>query len=141
MSALAPKLGPLGLSPKTIGEAIAKETKAWAGLRVTCSLSVCNRVATIAVVPSNAALIIKALKEPSRDKKKVKHIKHDGDVTMEQIYECSRVMRPRSMARTFSGTVKEMLGTAVSVGCTVDGQDPREVQEQIDNGEIEPPSE
>jgi large subunit ribosomal protein L12e len=29
-----------------------------------------------------------------------------------------------------------MLGTAVSVGCTVDGQDPRDIQKAIDSGDI-----
>jgi hypothetical protein len=40
-------------------------------------------------------------------------------------------MRPRSNAREFSGTVKEILGTAVSVGCTVDGEDPKDIQEAV----------
>ncbi len=31
-AALAPKLGPLGLSPKKIGEDIMKNTQDWAGL-------------------------------------------------------------------------------------------------------------
>ena len=34
-SALAPKVGPLGLSPKKIGEDIKKNTMDWKGLRVT----------------------------------------------------------------------------------------------------------
>ena len=114
-SSLAPKIGPLGLSPKKIGETlqrhacscrdryvpvsvwlsldvsplppavvsdnllalhagedIAKETaKEWKGLRVTVKLTVQNRVAKVSVIPSAAALVIKALKEPTRDRKKV----------------------------------------------------------------------
>lgn len=60
---------------------------------------------------------------------------------MDDIYEVARIMRERSMAKSFKGTVKEMLGTAVSVGCTVDGKDPREIQAAIDEGEIEVPEE
>jgi hypothetical protein len=72
-SSLAPKIGPLGLSPKKIGEDIAKETaKEWKGLRVTVKLTVQNRQAKVSVVPSAAALVIKALKEPVRDRKKVR---------------------------------------------------------------------
>jgi large subunit ribosomal protein L12e len=41
------------------------------------------------------------------------------------------VMRDRSCARKLAGTVKEMLGTAVSVGCTVDRCDPREIQQKV----------
>lgn len=72
-SSLAPKIGPLGLSPKKIGDDIAKATGDWKGLRVTVKLTVQNRQAKIEVVPSAAALIIKALKEPPRDRKKVKN--------------------------------------------------------------------
>jgi large subunit ribosomal protein L12e len=72
-SALAPKVGPLGLSPKKIGDDIAKATQDWKGLKVTCKLTIQNRVAKIDVVPSAASLIIKELKEPPRDRKKVKN--------------------------------------------------------------------
>ena len=37
-SALAPKVGPLGLSPKKIGDDIAKATQEWKGLKVTQEL-------------------------------------------------------------------------------------------------------
>lgn len=58
-SALAPKVGPLGLSPKKIGDDIAKATQEWKGLKVTVKLTIKNRQATVEVVPSAAALIIK----------------------------------------------------------------------------------
>lgn len=58
----------------------------------------------------------------------MKHIKHDGNVTLDQVIDIARTMRERSMARTLAGTVKEMLGTCNSVGCTVNEQSPRDVQ-------------
>ncbi|PNW75489.1 hypothetical protein CHLRE_12g528750v5 [Chlamydomonas reinhardtii] len=139
-SSLAPKIGPLGLSPKKIGEDIAKETlKDWKGLRITVKLTVQNRQAKISVIPSAAALVIKALKEPARDRKKEKNIKHTGSVTMSDIIEIARVMRPRSCAKDLANGCKEILGTAVSVGCKVDGKDPRDVISAIDDGAIEIP--
>ena len=73
-SSLAPKVGPLGMSPKKVGDDIVKATNAdWKGLRVTCKLIVQNRQAKVEVVPSAASLVIKALKEPPRDRKKVKN--------------------------------------------------------------------
>jgi ribosomal protein L11 len=73
-SSLAPKVGPLGMSPKKVGDDIVKATSGeWKGLRVTCKLIVQNRQAKVEVVPSAASLIIKALKEPPRDRKKVKN--------------------------------------------------------------------
>uniref|UniRef100_A0A5F8AAV9 Uncharacterized protein n=1 Tax=Macaca mulatta TaxID=9544 RepID=A0A5F8AAV9_MACMU len=82
-SALAPKIGPLGLSPKKVGDDIAKATGDWKGLRITVKLTIQNRQAQIEVVPSASALIIKALKEPPRDRKKQKNIKHSGNITFD----------------------------------------------------------
>nr|ABX44814.1 putative 60S ribosomal protein RPL12 [Flustra foliacea] len=136
---LAPKVGPLGLSPKKVGDDIAKATGDWKGLKITCKLTIQNRQATVSVVPSASALIIKALKEPPRDRKKVKNVKHNGDITFEEVVDIARTMRARSMARFLSGTVREILGTAQSVGCTIDGQHPHDVIDAIKNGEMEVP--
>ncbi|XP_038052963.1 60S ribosomal protein L12-like [Patiria miniata] len=140
-SSLAPKVGPLGLSPKKVGDDIAKATQDWKGLKITVQLTIQNRQAQVSVVPSASSLIIKALKEPPRDRKKVKNIKHDGNVSFEEILRIARIMRERSMARELSGTVKEILGTAQSVGCTVDGMNPHDVIDKINNEEIEVPEE
>ena len=141
-SSLAPKVGPLGMSPKKVGDDIVKATSGdWKGLRVTCKLIVQNRQAKVEVVPSAAALIIKALKEPPRDRKKVKNIQHSGNITMDDIKRIARIMKPRSLAKKFEGTVLEMLGTAQSVGCTVDGSDPHDLIDEIHNGELEIPDE
>lgn len=133
-SSLAPKIGPLGLSPKKIGEDIAKGTQDWKGLKITVQLTIQNRKATVSVVPTAASQVIRALKEPPRDRKKVKNVSHDGNVTYDDIYEIAKVMRPRSMARTMAGTVKEILGTAQSVGCTVDGVSPHDIIDEINDG-------
>ncbi|XP_075041528.1 large ribosomal subunit protein uL11 [Mixophyes fleayi] len=139
-SALAPKIGPLGLSPKKVGDDIAKATGDWKGLRITVKLTIQNRQAAIEVVPSASALIIKALKEPPRDRKKQKNIKHSGSVTMDEIISIARQMRHRSLARELSGTIKEILGTAHSVGCNVDGRHPHDIIEDINSGAVECPA-
>jgi large subunit ribosomal protein L12e len=177
----------LGLSAKKIADDVAKMTKAYAGLKVTCKLIVQNRQvryyalllcslyvgfvlclsrlsvclfsypfspqtlyiffhaypqAQIEVVASAATLIIQALDEPMRDRKTEKNILHDGDLTIEQIYEVARLMRPRSMAKTFAGTVKEVLGTCQSVGCTVNGEAPHDIIDDINDpdGDIKVPA-
>ena len=56
---LAPKVGPLGLSPKKIGDDICKATKDWKGLKVTVKLTIQNRQAQVSIVPSASSLIIK----------------------------------------------------------------------------------
>ncbi|CAO2628603.1 60S ribosomal protein L12 [Lemmus lemmus] len=54
-SVLAPKVGPLGLSPKKVGNDIVKAIGDWKGLRVTVKLTLQNRQAQIEVVLSASA--------------------------------------------------------------------------------------
>lgn len=156
-SALAPKIGPLGLSPKKVGEDIAKATGDWVwtlwgfcilgswsdnletqkGLRVTVKLTIQNRQAAVSVVPSASSLVIKALKEPPRDRKKEKNIKHSKSITLDEVIEIARTMRFKSLSKELKGGVKEILGTAFSVGCQVDGRSPKDVSDDIESGEIE----
>ena len=93
----------------------------------------------IEVVPSASALIIKALKEPPRDRKK-QNIKHSGNITFDEIVNIARQMRHRSLARELSGTIKEILGTAQSVGCNVDGHHPHDIIDDINSGAVECPA-
>lgn len=102
-----------------------------------CKLSVQNRQASVTVTPSAASMVIKALKEPPRDRKKVKDVPHDGNLSLDAVIEIAKQCRSRSLARHMRGTVKEVLGTAQSVGCTVDGQPPHDVIDQINDGSVE----
>ena len=182
-------------SPKKVGEDIAKATGDWKGLRVTVQLTIQNRQAAVSVVPSASSLVIRALKEPPRDRKKEKNIKHSGNIELDAIIDIARTMRFKSLGKTLADTVKvrpsaviqrraiadsathlipshrvptrhfprlrhlpprhfllllgecrstptqEILGTAQSVGCTVDGQNPHDVIEGINGGEVEIPEE
>jgi len=140
-SALAPKIGPLGLSPKKVGEDIQKATMDWKGLNVTVKLTVVNRQATVSMIPSSSSLVMKALNEPYRDRKKVKNIVHNGNLTLDQVIDIARQMHERSMSKKLAGTVKQILATCNSIGCTVNGESPRDIQSGIDDGEIEIPEE
>ncbi|KAJ7287379.1 ribosomal protein L12 [Mycena rebaudengoi] len=90
-SALAPKIGPLGL------------------------LTIQNRQAAVSIVPSASSLVIRALKEPPRDRKKEKNIKHSGNIQLDEIFDIARTMKSKSLAKELSGCVKEILGTAQSI--------------------------
>ena len=88
-------------------------------------------------MPTASSLVIKALKEPPRDKKKEKNIKHNKSVSLDEIIEIARTMRYKSFSQELKGTVKEILGTAFSVGCQVDGKSPKAVSDAIEAGEID----
>lgn len=123
-----------------VGEDIKAATLDWRGIKVTVQLIIQNRQAKVELIPSSSALILKALKEPVRDKKNgPKDIKHDGNLDLDAVIDIARTMRPRSMARELSGTVKEILGTCYSIGCTVNGEHPSDITTKITEGEIEIP--
>lgn len=96
-------------------------------------------MATLEVQPSTACYIIKALKEPARDRKKEKNIKHHGNLTLDEIVEIARKVRHRSLAKDLAGTVREVLGTCSSMGCTVEGSSARDICAQIKSGELAVP--
>ena len=60
-----------------------------------------------------------------------KNIKHSGNLSLDDVIEIARVMRDRSCAKALKGTVKEILGTCNSVGCTVDHEAPTEIQSKV----------
>ena len=92
-------------------------------------------------MPRTASLVIKSLKEPERDRKEMKNIKHNGNIALNDVIKIARVMKPRSMVKELVETVKEILGTCLSVGCIMDGKDPKDLQIEIDEGEVKIPEE
>ena len=89
------------------------------------------------VLPTSAALILEKLKA-QRNRKTTKNVTHNGNVKFDDILEIAKKMREakKSCAKELEGTVKEILGTAVSLGCTVDAKSPKDVTEAIDSGEV-----
>ena len=80
-------------------DGIAKATTEWKGLRITIKLTIQNRQAEISVVTNVASLIVKELKEAPRDRKKVKCIKHDGNVSLNAFLTVAKVMRFKVVER------------------------------------------
>jgi large subunit ribosomal protein L12e len=62
----------------------------WKGLSVMVKLTIINRVATVEVIPSASSLVMRALNEPPRDRKKEKHRKHTGNITLDTIIDIAR---------------------------------------------------
>jgi large subunit ribosomal protein L12e len=138
-AALAPKCAPIGLPPKKVGEDIQKATAKWRGVKIEIEIAVQNRQCTVKVLPSVAPLLIEALKEPQRDRKKTKNVSHNGNIKFDDVLKIAKTMREskKSMSITLKGTVKEVLGTAVSLGCTIDGKTAKEMTALVESGEVQ----
>jgi large subunit ribosomal protein L12e len=107
-------------------------------LKVPVIIKVKGRACSIEVRPSVSNLIIKALKEPRRIKGR-----HYGDVSLDDLISIARIVRPRSLAATFEGTLYEVIGCAKAVvGTTVNGgMDALDLLAAIKSGQIEVPKE
>ena len=134
---LSAKLSPFGCNPKKAGEEISKNTKEYTNIHIYAKLSIQAReIKKVEIFPTCSAYIIKDLKEPHRQRRKVKGAvyKHTGNLTFDQVKAIAKKMENKSLSRDLKGTVKEVLGTCVAVGITVDGKSPKEVTKEVNDG-------
>jgi large subunit ribosomal protein L11 len=135
---LGPALGPLGVNIVAIVNKINEVTKEYAGMKVPVKISVDTEEKTFEVTvgtPTSSALIVAELKieKGSGTPNTVKV----GDLSMEQMVRIAKIKAPQLLSSTVKDATKELLGTCVSLGVTVEGKDPREVQKDIDAGTYE----
>jgi large subunit ribosomal protein L12e len=134
---LSAKLSPYGCNPKKAGDEISKNTKEYTNIHIYVKLSIQSReIKKVEIFPTCSAYIIKDLKEPIRQRRKVKgaEYKHTGDLTFEQIKNIAKKMQDKSLSRELKGTIKEVLGTCVAVGITVDKKSPKTVTQEVNEG-------
>ncbi len=53
---------------------------------------------------------------------------------MEQVIKIAKMKIDQMLSPNLKAAAKEVIGTALSMGVTVEGKDPREVQKEIDEG-------
>lgn len=132
---LGPALGPLGINIMAVVTKINEVTKDYAGMKVPVKISVNPEDKTFEVTvgtPTASALLVAELKvEKGSGTPNSAKI---GDLSVEQIVRIAKIKRPELLAKTLKGAAKEMMGTCISMGVTIEGKDPREVQKEIDTG-------
>lgn len=130
---LGPALGPLGVNVLAIVNKINEVTKDFAGMKVPVKITVDTETKEFEVTvgtPTTSALIVSELKiEKGSATPKTEKV---GDLTMQQVLRIAKIKRGEVLAKTLKGAVKEILGSCVSMGVTVEGKDPKEVQKEID---------
>ena len=135
---LGPALGPLGVNTMAVVTKINELTKDYAGMKVPVKVAVDVEDKTFEVTvgtPTASALIVSELKiEKGSGNPNTEKV---GNLSMEQVVRVAKMKRPQLLSQTLKSAAKEMLGTCVSMGVTVEGKDPREVQREIDEGSYE----
>ena len=125
---LGSALGPLGVNVGQVVAQINAETKQFAGMRVPVVIKVnpSNRSFTLVVGrPPVAALLLKeAGKEKGSGKPKGEVI---GDVSLDAVRRIAAAKGEDLQGRSVEEQMNQVIGTCVSLGLTVDGEDPRAV--------------
>jgi large subunit ribosomal protein L11 len=125
---LGPALGPLGVNVGQVVAKINEETKQFAGMRVPVVVKVdpATRAFTLVVGrPPVAALLLKeAGKEKGSGKPKSEAI---GDVGLDAVRRIAEAKGDDLHGRSIEEKMNQVIGTCVSLGLTVGGEDPRSV--------------
>lgn len=135
---LGPALGPLGVNVGQVVAKINEKTKEFSGMKVPVTVTIDAKTKSFDVSvgsPPVSALVKKELGIEKGAKTSGSEVV--GNLTMDQAVKIAKLKRAGSLAKTLNSAVKEVLGTCVSLGVTVDGKDPRDVQREIDEGKYE----
>jgi len=135
---LGPQLGPLGVNVLAIVNRINEVTKDYAGMKVPVKVIVDTETKEFEVTvgtPTTSALIVSELKvEKGSGSPKAQKV---GDLNMEQIVRIAKRKSTELLSPNLKAAVKEVLGSCVSMGVTVEGKDPRDVQKEVNEGKHE----
>ena len=110
----------------------------WKGIRVIMKISCQDRQAKVEVIPTASSLIIKNMGDYERDRKKQKLENRAGNITFQQVLSIAKFLQKegKSDSREFKGTVSQVLGTCLTLGCTVDGESSKDVTIKVQSGEV-----
>ncbi len=130
---LAPALAPMGVN---IGQVVAKineMTKDFAGMKVPVKVIVdpATKEFTVEVGSPPTGEIIK--KEAGIEKGAGNREAPAGDISMDKIVKISKA-KSNSLGTDAKQVVKEVLGTCLSMGVTIDSKNAREVIREVDEG-------
>ena len=132
---LGPALGPLGVNVAQVVAKINEQTKDLNGMQVPVKVIVKSRTEFEIEVgtPPTSALIIKEMgvEKGTGDKTIV------GNLTMEQVLKIAHIKRKGLLSKTLKNAASEVIGTAGSVGATIDGMPSKEAQLAIASGKYD----
>lgn len=132
---LGPALGPLGVNVMAIVNRINELTKEYSGMKVPVEVVVDRDTKEFEVnigTPTTSALIVKELgiskgsKSPKAEKV--------GNLSMSQVVKIAQLKRESLLSIKLNDAVKEVLGSCISMGVTVEGKDPKEIIHDVNEG-------
>ena len=132
---LGPALGPLGVNVAQVVAKINEQTKDLNGMQVPVKVIVKSRTEFEIEVgtPPTSALIIKEMgvEKGSGDKTIV------GNLTLEQVLKIANIKRKGLLSKTMKHAASEVIGTAGSLGATIEGLSSKEAQLAVSSGKFD----
>jgi large subunit ribosomal protein L11 len=140
---IGPALGPLGINIKAVVDDINAKTASYNGMQVPVKVIVDDKknvTLEIGIPPASALILIEAGLEKGASgeaglEKGLSSERTVGNISVAQAIKIAKMKRQSSLSYELKNTVKEILGTCLSMGITVDEKPARDVQKAIDAGE------
>jgi len=134
---LGPALGPLGINVKAVVDEINKKTGTFNGMQVPVKVEVDDKknfTVTVGVPPTSALIkkevgIEKGSSEPN--------VKVVGNLPFEAAVRIAKMKQDGMLSYELRTAVKEVIGTCVSMGITIDDKKPKEVIAAINEGKYD----
>ncbi len=130
---LGPALGPLGVNAGQVIAKINEETKAFAGIKVPVKVIVDTDTKDFRIEVGSPPTAELVKKEAGIEKGAGNREAPAGDVALEKLVGIAKA-KTNSLGKSLKDTLKEVLGTCVSMGLNVDGNNPSDVLTEIDEG-------
>ena len=132
---LGPALGPLGVNVAQVVAKINEQTKDLNGMQVPVKVIVKSRTEfeiEVGTLPTSA-LIIKEMgvEKGSGDKTIV------GNLTLEQVLKIANIKRKGLLSKTMKHAASEVIGTAGTLGATIEGMSSKEAQMAVSSGKYD----
>ena len=135
---LGPALGPLGVNIMQIINTINDKTKQFAGMKVPVKVIVDPKTKNFEIevgTPPAASLILNELGVEKGSGSAGTH--KIGNLTIDQVIKIAKMKYENLLGRDLKQKTKEIIGTCTSLGVTVEGKKPQEIQKAIDNGDFD----
>lgn len=139
---LGPALGPTGVNIGLVLAEINEKTKDFAGISVPVKVIVDTSTKTFEIeigTPPTAALIKKELNitAPVKEEAGVKGKKTIGNMTVEQALKVCRMKSDSNLANSTKAMLKQIAGTCLSLGVTVDGKNAKQFIAEVTEGKYD----
>ena len=133
---LGPALGPLGLNVMEVVKKINEVTKDFQGMKVPVKIMVDPATKNFELkvgTPPASALIMKraGIEKGTGDENPV------GNITMKDVIEIAKMKKSDLLGKDLKAKAKEIIGTCVSMGITIDGMKGKEAIKKIEEGAYE----